>query len=264
MTDPRQLIYNFIKEFLDGDINRLTDFNIAELEGNKTYGACLGGSFDADDTNLMRAIYATVFVDVWPNLNSLTLQERKFRGDTMNTFSTLFGKPTAQNRYLGLDKFSPSSETYDRVRRFRSQVYTLGNMMVLPNVYVDRYSLNTYRGTHHLWRDYLDKFLNELYVYMTCPEKTDERLSKLMHANQDAFERYKGAEGFRTLANNLLLTDYLDDAGKPLDLFTLVYHWKGKMGREDYFEAVNRYLSFCEKVISKRGTTMVKRLQKLI
>lgn len=86
---PLELIRNFIDERLDGDIDALATFELATLIGDNVFG-CPGRYFDPDDTELMRAIYAVVFENVWPNISD-EIQANRLRGDTLNTFATMFG-----------------------------------------------------------------------------------------------------------------------------------------------------------------------------
>ena len=58
--NPREFIASFIKEKLDGDVNRLASYPLGQLRYDKKYG-CPGRNFDSDDTELMRAIYCVVF-----------------------------------------------------------------------------------------------------------------------------------------------------------------------------------------------------------
>lgn len=86
-----QLIKDFANDYLDGDINKLVTFDIKQLQGNKKYGGCNGSSFDSDNTNIVRAVLAVVFENVWPDLDEDSITRMDYRGDTINTFNTMFG-----------------------------------------------------------------------------------------------------------------------------------------------------------------------------
>ena len=90
--NPKELVAQFIEEKLEGDINRLATFPLGNLRNDKVYG-CPGRNFDSDDTELMKAIYCLVFGDVWENLSMGNLGDGKLRGDTLNTYNTLFSQP---------------------------------------------------------------------------------------------------------------------------------------------------------------------------
>ena len=61
---PSELINTFVAEKLEGDIHRLADFPLVCLRNDKVYG-CPNRNFDADDTELTRAIFCVVFGDTW-------------------------------------------------------------------------------------------------------------------------------------------------------------------------------------------------------
>ena len=89
MNEQVQLIADFIDEKLQGNIYSLVSYDIAQLKGDRKYGEGKGRYFDCDDTNLSRAIFTVVFDGVWKDLNSRTLEQGKYRGDTINSFNTL-------------------------------------------------------------------------------------------------------------------------------------------------------------------------------
>lgn len=86
-----QLLQQFVTERLDGDINRLAEFDLRELRYDETYG-CPDRGFDCDDTNLMRAVYCVVFADAWTRMSSESVEKKILRGDTMNSRATLVGR----------------------------------------------------------------------------------------------------------------------------------------------------------------------------
>lgn len=264
MLEPYNLIKDFIDEKLHGDLQGLVDYDFAQLRGDRKYGAC-GTPFDCDNTILARAIYSIVFDDVWKDMNYNTLQTKKYRGDTINSFNTIFGKPTADGGYLGLKRFNPDGHLLERVQKFHSQYHTIGNMMVLPNASIGRYSLNTFRGSYHLWKDYMDQFVIALHKYLICPEEKGNAIFlQLMELNRADFKPYFTEEGFRLLMSKLLLDDYIDKEGKPLRIFDIIYHWDRRLTRDSYIEHVTQYLDFVEPFIEKRGTRIVEILQSRI
>jgi len=52
---PEELVIKFIKERLEGEIDRLQTFELGKLRGDKTFG-CPGRKDDSDDTELMREL----------------------------------------------------------------------------------------------------------------------------------------------------------------------------------------------------------------
>ncbi len=283
-TEPIQLIRDFVHEYLHDDLNALATFRLYDLRKDKKYG-CPGRSFDSDDTNLMRAIYCVLFADVWPGLTMNSLADYTYRGDTMNTYNTMFGKPGAESLHPGLDRFNPSPELVKKVECFQQSVCgTIGNMTVLPNVarVVDgeRETINTYRGCHAAWRDFFDRFLVALQAVLRGDKQADEPLQQLVQLNKDAFSAYiakeasNGAEDsaeaeipaktdrFACLSKALLWNDYLSANGVPQVTSKGFYYWRQYgMKAYEYLQEAERYVDFSTKVIQHRAALMIDLLK---
>ena len=259
MDKAKSLITSFVEERLQGNLNELVRFDFAQLRGDKKYGVYSGNSFDCDNTKLSKAIYLLVFEDVWSDLTSFSLENGMYRGDTINSFNTTFGKVVTTGGFAGLNRFQPDASLQQRVLKFYSLYHTIGNFMVLPNACVDGHTLNTFRGSYNQWRDYIDKFIEALHLLLTDPQSTNnEQFHQLIAANIVDFEPYHHQEGFELLMDKLLLNDCLDQDGKPKQLFDVVYHWDKQLTRDIYLRHVNQYLDFSESFIEKRGAKMVK------
>ena len=259
MYKAKSLINNFVEERLQGKLNELVSFDFAQLRGDKKYGVCGGNSFDCDNTKLSKAIYLLVFEDVWNDLSFVSLEKGEYRGDTINSFNTTFGKANVTGGFAGLNRFNPDENLQQRVLKFYSLYHTIGNFMVLPNACVNGYTLNTFRGSYHQWRDYVDKFVGALHLLLTSPQSANnEEFHQLITANIKDFEPYYHQEGFELLMDKLLLNDCIDQDGMPKQLFDVVYHWDKRLTRDKYLRHVNQYLDFCESFIEKRGAKMVE------
>ena len=85
------LVADFVNEYIAGDWEKLKSFDFRELRNSDKYG-CPDRNFDCDDCNLMRAVYVVLWNGCLPQL---TLDNcgarRRYRGDTLNTFHTMFG-----------------------------------------------------------------------------------------------------------------------------------------------------------------------------
>ena len=259
MYKAKSLISNFVEERLQGNLNEFVRFDFAQLRGDKKYGVCGGNSFDCDNTKLSKAIYLLVFEDVWNDLSFVSLEKGVYRGDTINSFNTTFGKVDITGGFAGLNRFNPDENLQQRVLKFHSLYHTIGNFMVLPNACVDVYTLNTFRGVYHQWRDYVDKFVGALHLLLTSPQSVNnEEFHQLITANIKDFEPYYHQDGFELLMDKLLLNDCIDQDGMPKQLFDVVYHWDKRLTRDIYLRHVNQYLDFCESFIEKRGAKMVE------
>lgn len=122
--NAKELVAQFIEDYLGGDISRLATFPLGNLRNDKVYG-CPGRNFDSDDTELMRAIYCLVFGEVWEGLSMDNLGDGKLRGDTLNTYNTLFSQPWNE-KFAAI--WNPDDELKAKMKEFQTTCYTIGNM----------------------------------------------------------------------------------------------------------------------------------------
>ena len=260
-TDPEKLLREFIDEKLGGELDRLRTFDVKSLRDSEKFG-CPGRYFDGDDTELARAVYVVLWGDVLPELAMETLGNgKKYRGDTMNSFHTMFGRniPERPGFYAGLEKYDPPEELRRKVRFFGENVCgTLGNFVVLPNLGAEETTMNLYRGTNS-WRDFFDRFLTELEKVLCGREEKDPLLAKLAEANAFCFDAFRGEEGFRAFVRLLLLEDYCEE-GRPRIVFPMNYHWRDPAAKEAYLADAEKYLARAERIVENRGRGMIARL----
>lgn len=268
---PIELIKDFIRERLSGDIDKLATFSLTKLWNDDVYG-CPNRQFDCDDTNLMRAVYCIVFKNAWNNLTMETLAKSILRGDTMNTRATLFGRKTKteESNHPGIDKYSPSQELSDRVSDFYTVCNSIGNMMVLPNhskkiellengkVKQTWWTINTHRGCCPEIQDYMDRFLIQMYKILTMTPDADENLMELVQANKDQFEMYYGEEGWKNYIRNNMLEYYCDEHFIPTLSSKGYTFWRNcYTSRDNYLKECERYLDFVTPIINERATRMI-------
>lgn len=258
--DVLSKIKAFIVKYLDGNIDNLPGFPLAKLKGDREFG-CPGRTFDPDDTEIMRLIYVSIFSDVWPELTMESLKVWDFRGDTLNTYNTMFGQPDEHSLHPGLDKYSPSEELIAKVENFYTNIFpTVGNMVVLPNKRTKDGTLNTYRGRHSKWHDFFDRFLVEFMEGLINSTK-DEKLAILIEANKEYLSRFYDESGVNKLMERLFLTEYLDGEGKPIANSKGYFFWMGGVRNEDYLSEASRYIDFASNVIKKRGELITNALK---
>lgn len=259
----RHLLQNFIQEKLDGKLDNIRTFDIKMLRDDDKFG-CLGRYFECDDTDIMRAIYVVLWSDFLPELSMDTLgNTEKYRGDTMNSFHTMFGREIQERSgfYAGLEKYHPSDELRELVREFGNRYCsTVGNFVVLPNLYVQNTTLNFYRGTNQ-WHDFFDRFLIQLKNVLCDCNGKDQLLEELVKANAFCFDKFKGREGFQELEKILLLEDYCDDEHAPVTVFPMNYHWKDPADAATYFRDAKAYLENAKRIISCRSRKIADVLQ---
>lgn len=132
------------------------------------YSSNYSKDWDCDDTRLARIVYFLIHREEENNeyalphlINFSDLGsgcEYKYRGDTINTYSTLFG-----NENQGYEIFFKLCNVEDeRVANFRKTYVTMGNFMLLPATTIHRISMNSYRGSNKHYRDFFDLFISRL------------------------------------------------------------------------------------------------------
>ena len=257
-----QLIKDFVTGFLAGDWEQFKHFDLNYLKTSEKFG-CPGRKFDCDDSNLMRAVYVVLWEKDLPYLNMDNFGYRKqYRGDTINTFHTMFGREIEEKTgfFAGLEKYAPSDELREKVRHFGKLCSNVGNYVVLPNYFTRQTSLNCYRGTND-WRDFFDRFLIEIHKVLTGSEQQDEVLQELVKVNNFAFQKFQGEDGFRKFTKILLLDDYCDNSGTPQEIFAMNYHWRNEHDPEQYFHDAEIYLEKTEKIIRRRADKIISMLK---
>lgn len=263
------LVERFIVEKLEGELRDLSTYDFEKLRGDKMYG-CRGRSFDCDDTNLARAIYAVVWGDDFPEiLDSNTKDRVLVRGDTLNTFHTLFGRLVTtdedQKQFKGLEHYSPDADLREKVSNFHSLYHTIGNFFPLPNKNGGTSrakTLNTYRGGAK-YGDYFDLFLRQLESYFldTGCDPTMTRLIELNRFYFDRFERSK--QGFMEFCEVNFLENYLNEDGSVRTDLTSHsrWWWKRRSTEESYKMEASSYIEFSSGLIGRRADKIINILE---
>ena len=244
MTEsPKEIITHFVGEKLSGKIAKLEDYCFSELNGTR-YGRCSGMSeFDCDNTVLANAIYVLLWGgrgNIFPELTMENVGRGKaFRGDTMNSFNTVFGK---------YDSTIDLWEKYgmgEQVDSFQKKYHTIGNFIVLPNRATPGIdTLNMYRG--RTWGDFFDRFLIELDKVLSGKEDKDAGLSACVACNQSSFQGIQISK----MSNSMFLQDYIDESNAmPKPVFG--HYFAGNKIKRDIHDAAYRKfaLSYIEKTI---------------
>lgn len=263
-------VLRFAAKYLAGNLDNIVTFPLAKLWNDSEFGCPGRERFDSDDTELMRAIYILIFSDLWPGLTFEALSNYEYRGDTLNTYNTLFGSPYKQynhskSKHPGLDKFNPTDEFSRKTIDFRFNVYSrIGNMAVLPNRRLGDETINRYRGCNHT-HDFFDRFLVDLKAILINEGKIDGKLLDLINLNDHYFESLRNADGFKKIINCMFLEDYVDANYNPLIVSKAYYFWMEKDGynvtSDDYINEANRHLDFSTKIIENRGGKMLRAIK---
>ena len=262
MEDAKHFVREFVSEVLNGNLDSLKNFDFKSLKESEKYG-CPDRPFDCDDTNILRAVYVLLWGKELPGLRLDNLGNGKqYRGETMNTFHTMFGREIQGKPgfFAGLEKYSPSDEFREKVRHFGKICSMIGNYTVLPNWYAAGTTINCYRGTNQ-WRDFFDRFLIRLGNILTKSGEQDPTLKELVQVNDFCFRNFTGTERFRYLTDIMLWDGYCDpENNAPCEIFSLNYHWKNENDPEKYFQDAELYLEKAEEIIRRRTDLICERL----
>ena len=260
------LVRKFVAEELHGNLDALADYDLATLDGHPRYGAP-GRTFDTDDGNLVRALFDVLYADALPGLSLATLGTgRAYRGDTLNTFHTLFGRPISDRpgRFAGLERHRPSADLRARAAAFHRTYHTLGNLAPLPNRALGRLTFNTYRGTHPAWRDAFPAFMQNLRPALLADPAADPTLCQLVELNAEAFREFRTPDGLARFAQRLDLDDYIDPAtGLPIPHYAPNAHFLPQSDAA-YVDSADRYLAIAPLLIQRRAARMIARLRLLL
>jgi len=264
-----ELIKAFKTELLDCD---LKDFDFARLEGTP-YG-CPAYAFDCDDTQLTHALLFVIWHNRLPELKLSDIGTgKKYRGDTINTFNTLFGK----DRVSTAEKWGLDEILRQKTAGFFSKYHTVGNFMLMPNrvaaVGSRKFTINQYRGVCG-WHDYFDTFLIELEKCLNDALEKDASLYALCQENGFYFDHLKEKYGdaFTGFCNENYLEPYIRrDAEESVYCCSgysnakYPYHWKKREPSDHdkklYAEFAQHYIDEASRIIDYRADMMIRELE---
>lgn len=256
------LLKDFIKDKLNGDISNLRDFDFSQLQDDEKYGNCGGYSFSVEKSAIMKAIMSLAFSEAWPEVSYAGFEQYHYEVAVVNTFFMLFGFPYGET-FKGLDFYRPTPEMLERVWAFYKQYYTLGNYLVWPSK-IGCFELTREKVRRN--QRYIDAYLQEIYLAFINDKRRNVDVLSIVNDRKNrkknlllVYERT--TEGFATMCDNLLLGHYLGADGKPLSLFDSVWVSPPRVFQDEYLAAVEKYLDFCEKEIAYRSEAMIKRLK---
>ncbi|MBL3647444.1 hypothetical protein [Bacillus sp. RHFS10] len=264
----------FINEELNGELSILASFDFKKLQGDKKFGS-QGFWFDCDDTKLARAIYCVLWKEkLVVNCVSELIKDKKYRGDTLNSFNTVFGRNEAKVEKILTNIKDPSEKNRFRakVKGFNKSYHTIGNFVILPNnkiehirltvpekgKYVEKLdsaTINIYRGNpSSKLHDYFDQFLNVLQKWYYKSDEISDDWKKLLDGNKELFPT--NFDDFRDI---LFLNSYFDADGKHCRELTKGY--PSALGRPTLEKAEN-YIRETTQIINQRAEVMIENIEK--
>lgn len=253
-----RLLKEFVSEKLNGDINKLKDFDLSTLNQDVKYG-----NYDISRANIAKAIMSLAFGGDWSELNVDSINHYDYRLEPICHYANLLGSNIMDQYFKGLQKFDPSPELHQRAVKCAHQTYNIGNLIILPNKFNDKESLSNYRYNSK-FRGYMDSYLKALYDVMTDQKKQDLHLKGIIYKNRKMMIGYQGEEGFSKFIHAMMLEPFVDNACLPKKIFKGVWSSMKDLDRDTYLAAVEEYIDFCNVFIPKRAEWIINRINPLI
>ncbi len=253
-----RLLKEFIAEKLDGDINKLKDFDLSTLNQDEKYG-----DYDISRANIAKAIMSLAFGGEWPELNVNAINHYDYRLEPICHYVKLFGSNILDQYFKGLQRINPSPELHQRAVKCAHLTYNIGNLIILPNKFNDKESLSNYRENNK-FKGYMDSYLQVLYNVMTEQKKQDLHMKGILYKNRKMMVNYQGEEGFEKFIHAMMLEAFVDEQCKPKKVFMGIWSSMKDLDDKTYLDAVEEYIAFCDEFIAKRSERIINRLKSMI
>ena len=280
--DAYIFLEEFIKDCLDGDINNLKNFCFFFLKKSNEfihykdiknelklkYGNNKDENEDPDNMEIVKAIFLIIYENIIPKFNDTNSigappeEEIRYRGDTINTFNTLFNDGEVNGKFAFEEEYKDDSKFIEDIKLFRQKAFTIGNMILLPNHTIEFspknfQSLNTYRGTISGWNDYFEKFLIELWNIINNRGNIDSRLTMLVEKNNFYFDTYK--KNFKKFIKHNYLENYINENNYPKQELAPYYHYN-----KNLYDTKDEFISFGKLYIKTSIERIEERTDKII
>lgn len=251
------MLRSFINERLGGDIKKLKYYDFKDIEHDEKYGNDRGLTTAPNDTMLMKSILTLAFADAWPNFTYESMDKHKYKTDTINLIRNLFGIGF-DDYYKALEDFDVPADLKEKAVSLGRKYHTIGNTMVLP------FGLHQMRDTKPMGRGYLDVFLQAFYNMMIGAKRCNMKLLDAMNLKKKEVAGFRTEENYYTIVHGLMLEDFLDEEGKPKQVFETVFSWDKDLDRETYLRVLDKYIDFCESFIDRRADRIIEKLENIL
>lgn len=278
-----EILRGFVRDVLDGNIEKLKNFDFADLT---TY---VGDIIDPDMYLITQAIY----IILWGDIYDLTFEKMgswswnnkcAFRGDTMNSFGSLFGRENKKKdrsfafraKYYNADQ-DPC--LWAKIKKFSKSYHCIGNFIVIPNRGTLKNGINGARAGYYNreecegMRDYFDWFLIAIANYQSKVKRGDIHLSRFEMQLQMNPEYNPAFLSIKEWEERFYLKPYFEE-GEPVALFKTPLEERLKVTdphgtdpeisyyeADEYLELLEDFLDKSEKVIQYRTNKIIEVLK---
>lgn len=279
-----QIVKGFVKEVCAGDIDQMEQLCFEDLT------KYIGEIADPDMYLITQAIY----IILWGDLYDLDFQKMgswswnnqgSFRGDTMNSFGSLFGKEDTRKgrsfafraKYFGAEK---NAMLWSKIETFYKTYHKLGNFIVIPNRGTVYCGINGARAKFYDesycegMRDYFDWFLLAVQNYQKKVELGSIDLGKFEMQLQMNPEYNPNFLKIKDWEEKFFLKHYFEN-GKVKLLFKTPLEKRlqltspdeecrgqeGYYGDEEYLDLLEDYIDKSTEVIEYRTREMIRFLK---
>lgn len=256
-TFALNMLKKFVAKQLDGDIKRLKYFDFNSLKNDTEFGDDRGLTVAGIETMLMKSVLTLAFADAYPDFTYESMDKHKYKADTINITNTIFGIHF-EDYYKALDDYDVPADLRERVIQFGRKEHTIGNTMVLP------FGLHQMRDSKPLGRGYTDVFLTEFYKMMIGAKKCNWKLLDALNLKKKEVVAFRTEENFNKITHELMLDDFLDEEGKPKQVFQGLFSFDKGIDRDIYIQAATEFLDFCEPFIDKRADRIIEKLETIL
>lgn len=248
-----KLIREFRDEVLGGDIDKLKDFDLDTLRKNDKFG----GDNEQGRMRVVRAIMSLAFSDVWPDLTVDSVEHCTYSIGKMIMFQDLFGSNILDQYFKGMQKFNPTPAQHQRAVKVAHMLDNIGNMIVMPAKGGLFGELNDRKIKH-----YMDQFLFRMFDVMEGKKgRVSLDMKAALHKDRKLMEAYQGTEGFAQFCRDMMLEDFIDENGRPKQVFKFVWSMMPDLDEYAYFDAVDIFCSFVEEFVPQRAERIVEKLK---
>ena len=99
---------------------------------------------------------------------------------------------------------------------------------------------------------------------MIGAKKCNMKMFDALNLKKKEVATFRTEDNFNHIVHELMLEDFLDEEGKPKQVFQGLFSWEPGISRDTFIKAANEFLDFCEPFIDKRADRIIDKLEKVL